>query len=91
MSRALSRYAPLHHAPFLQLTLPQETIGSVTGNQAWSSSGATDKAAGVEAMQAASERRDPARDGFGGVEETAGRLAGCEGMVREGAESKRPE
>jgi uncharacterized protein YjbJ (UPF0337 family) len=39
-------------------------------------------------MKAASEQRDPNRDGFGKVEELAGKAAGCEGMEKEGAESK---
>lgn len=38
-------------------------------------------------MQAATEHRDPARDGFGKVEEVAGKLTGCEGMKQEGAAS----
>jgi hypothetical protein len=39
-------------------------------------------------MKAASANRNPERDGFGRVEEIAGKLSGCEGMEREGAESK---
>jgi hypothetical protein len=39
-------------------------------------------------MKSASENRDPGQKGFGGVEEKAGSLVGCEGMVKEGAESK---
>jgi uncharacterized protein YjbJ (UPF0337 family) len=40
-------------------------------------------------MKAASENRDSSSQGLGGVEETAGKLVGCEGMQKEGAESKR--
>jgi uncharacterized protein YjbJ (UPF0337 family) len=39
-------------------------------------------------MRAAAETRDPARDGYGKVEEVAGRVTGCEGMAQEGAASK---
>lgn len=39
-------------------------------------------------MKAASQQRDANRDGFGKVEELAGKAAGCEGMEKEGAESK---
>jgi uncharacterized protein YjbJ (UPF0337 family) len=39
-------------------------------------------------MKAASENRDPNRDGFGKVEELAGKAAGCEGMEKEGEASK---
>ena len=40
-------------------------------------------------MKTASQNRDPANQGFGGVEERAGNLVGCEGMRREGAESRK--
>jgi hypothetical protein len=39
-------------------------------------------------MKAASENRDPSQ-GLGSVEQTAGNLVGCEGMQKEGAESKK--
>jgi hypothetical protein len=48
----------------------------------------SDKQDGIDAMKAASEQRDANRDGFGKVEELAGKAAGCEGMEKEGAESK---
>jgi uncharacterized protein YjbJ (UPF0337 family) len=38
-------------------------------------------------MKTASANRDPATDGYGKVEEIAGRVTGCEGMEKEGAES----
>lgn len=41
-------------------------------------------------MKAASEGRDPTQ-GYGKVEETAGKVTGCEGMQQEGAASKKPE
>lgn len=40
-------------------------------------------------MKAAGENRDSASQGLGGVEEAAGKVVGCEGMRKEGAESKR--
>ncbi|OAL42926.1 hypothetical protein IQ07DRAFT_593456 [Pyrenochaeta sp. DS3sAY3a] len=66
----------------------EETIGNVTGNHAWKSSGVQDKTQAVDAMKVASENRDSSR-GFGSVEEKAGSLVGCEGMQKEGAESKK--
>ena len=39
-------------------------------------------------MKAASKQRDAQRDGYGKVEELAGKAAGCEGMEKEGAASK---
>ncbi|KAK4993967.1 hypothetical protein LTR66_001346 [Elasticomyces elasticus] len=65
----------------------EAAIGSVTGSTAWQSSGASDKESGINAMKSASANRDPATDGYGKVEEVAGRMAGCEGMEKEGAES----
>lgn len=38
-------------------------------------------------MKAASADRDPKVDGYGRVEEIAGKVAGCEGMEKEGAQS----
>lgn len=39
-------------------------------------------------MKSASQNRDPARDGYGKAEEVAGKLTGCEGMEKEGGQSK---
>ncbi|KAF2131294.1 hypothetical protein P153DRAFT_394648 [Dothidotthia symphoricarpi CBS 119687] len=66
----------------------EATIGNVTGNEAWKSSAVQDKSQAVDSMKAASENRDTSK-GFGGVEEKAGSLVGCEGMQKEGAESKK--
>ncbi|KAF4556925.1 Hypothetical protein D9617_1g088070 [Elsinoe fawcettii] len=52
-------------------------------------SGANDKQQGVDAMKVASAQRDSQQQGFGKVEELAGKAAGCEGMVEEGRESKK--
>jgi hypothetical protein len=40
-------------------------------------------------MKAAGEQRDSQSKGFGGIEEKAGSLVGCEGMQKEGVESKK--
>lgn len=66
----------------------QEMVGQVTGLPTWKSSGQEDKTAAVDAMKKASEGRDPSK-GLGGIEEKAGNLVGCEGMQKEGAESKK--
>ncbi|KAF2706916.1 hypothetical protein K504DRAFT_459347 [Pleomassaria siparia CBS 279.74] len=66
----------------------EEAIGNVTGAHAWKSSGVQDKEAAVADMKKAGEARDATQKGFGGVEEKVGGLVGCEGMQKEGAESK---
>lgn len=66
---------------------PQSTIGNLTGSHAWTTSGEQDKAHAKASMQAANQNRDPQRDGYGKVEEVAGKLTGCEGMRQEGAAS----
>ncbi|TKA71733.1 hypothetical protein B0A55_08536 [Friedmanniomyces simplex] len=64
-------------------------IGNLTGAQAWTASAEQDKTAGIDAMKQASAQRDPATSGYGKVEEMAGKVAGCEGMESEGAQSKK--
>jgi hypothetical protein len=76
-----------HSKPQLTLRL-KSAVGAVTGSEAWNVSAQSDKQDGIDAMKAASEQRDANRDGFGKVEELAGKAAGCEGMEKEGAESK---
>lgn len=77
------------------LTHPQSTIGALTGAQAWATSGEQDKNQAIDAMKAAGEKRESGNapgEGqgiVGGVEEAAGKLVGCEGMKREGAEGKK--
>ncbi|KAF2240539.1 hypothetical protein BU26DRAFT_526002 [Trematosphaeria pertusa] len=75
------------HAQYVK-AVAEETIGNVTGSHAWKSSGMQDKEQAVDAMKTAGESRDASK-GFGGVEEKAGNLVGCEGMQKEGAESKK--
>lgn len=70
-----------------RLTVLQAAIGAVSGSQAWKSSGEQDKAAAVATMKKAGEQRDPSQ-GYGKIEEVAGKAAGCEGMQKEGAASQ---
>ena len=74
------------HAEYIK-GVAETAVGSVTGSHAWKSSGEQDKAHAVHAMKAAGEKRDPASQGFGKVEEMAGRATGCAGMEKEGAAS----
>jgi len=66
----------------------QETIGNVTGADAWKASGVQDKEQAIGDMKKAGEARNSSQQGYGGVEEKVGSLVGCEGMQKEGAESK---
>ncbi|KAI1384583.1 uncharacterized protein F4822DRAFT_415633 [Hypoxylon trugodes] len=77
------------HAEYIK-GATESTIGSVTGSQAWTTSGEQAKAHAVDAMKAAGENRDPTQ-GYGQVEQKLGQATGCEGMVKEGAASKKPE
>jgi uncharacterized protein YjbJ (UPF0337 family) len=69
----------------------QSAIGSVTGSPAWQSSGEQAKAHAAGIMKAAGENRNASTQGYGKVEEVAGKITGCEGMQHEGAASKKPE
>lgn len=60
----------------------------MTGSEDWKNSAESDKQAGIDAMKAASENRDPQQSGWGKVEEVAGKAVGCEGMENEGEQSK---
>ncbi|KAI0550218.1 hypothetical protein F4679DRAFT_583711 [Xylaria curta] len=63
-------------------------IGNVTGSQAWKTSGEQAKAHAVDTMKSAGQQRDPSQ-GFGTAEQKLGQVTGCEGMVDEGAASKK--
>ncbi|KAF2770844.1 hypothetical protein EJ03DRAFT_326177 [Teratosphaeria nubilosa] len=65
----------------------ESAIGAVAG-ETWTKSGEQDKQAGIDVMKQASANRDPNHSGFGKVEEMAGKATGCEGMEKEGAQSK---
>lgn len=60
----------------------------MTGAEDWKNSAESDKQAGIDAMKQASANRDPNQTGFGKVEEMAGKATGCEGMEKEGEQSK---
>jgi uncharacterized protein YjbJ (UPF0337 family) len=78
------------HLMFLNLlTWKKDAVGSISGSEEWKKSGHDQKKEAIEHMKTASQSRDPAKDGFGKPEETAGKLFGCEGMQNEGAESKK--
>ncbi|KAK5658285.1 hypothetical protein OQA88_2260 [Cercophora sp. LCS_1] len=78
------------HAEYIK-GAAESTIGAITGSHAWTTSGEQDKAHAKASLQAAAEHRDPAKAGYGKVEEIAGKFTGCEGMKHEGAASKRSE
>ncbi|KAH8194711.1 hypothetical protein TruAng_011123 [Truncatella angustata] len=77
------------HAEYVKGVV-ESTIGSVTGSAPWQSSGEQTKAHAAGVMKAAGENRDASAQGYGTVEQVAGNLTGCEGMQKEGAESKKP-
>ncbi|KAM5342028.1 hypothetical protein ACJ41O_015059 [Fusarium nematophilum] len=63
----------------------EATVGVLTGSQAWKASGEQDKAAGMAALKKVGEQRagNP-NQGYGRMEEIAGKVTGCQGMEREG-------
>ncbi|TID21614.1 hypothetical protein E2P81_ATG04885 [Venturia nashicola] len=68
-----------------------DAVGSITGSTEWKQSGHEQKEEAISNMKAASQDRDPSKDGYGKAEELAGKVAGCEGMVKEGAASAKKE
>ncbi|ORY13724.1 hypothetical protein BCR34DRAFT_561587 [Clohesyomyces aquaticus] len=80
------------HAQYVKGAV-EETIGNLTNAASWKTSGEHDKSAAVSAMREAGEKRenDNQSHGFGAAEEKAGKLVGCEGMLREGKESERKQ
>jgi len=65
----------------------EETIGNVTGSKEWQESGKKDISEAISEMKAASQQNssEPTGTGVGGkIEEMAGKVAGCEGMEKEG-------
>ncbi|KAK7420901.1 hypothetical protein QQX98_002465 [Neonectria punicea] len=64
----------------------EATVGVLTNSHAWKASGEQDKAAGLAALKKVGEQRDEGQ-GYGKAEEVAGKITGCQGMVREGAAS----
>ncbi|KAI2612622.1 uncharacterized protein GGS25DRAFT_126831 [Hypoxylon fragiforme] len=78
------------HAEYVKGTA-ESAIGSVTGSQAWTTSGEQAKAHAVDTMKTAGEQRNASTQGFGKVEQKLGQATGCEGMVKEGSASKRQQ
>ncbi|KPM42127.1 hypothetical protein AK830_g4389 [Neonectria ditissima] len=64
----------------------EATVGVLTNSHAWKASGEQDKAAGLAALKKVGEQRDP-NQGYGKVEQMAGKITGCQGMEQEGAAS----
>ncbi|CAG8972197.1 hypothetical protein HYALB_00007339 [Hymenoscyphus albidus] len=64
----------------------ESTIGAVTGSEEWKKSGEKDMGDGIGTMKEANAQRqgEPAPSGLGKAEEVAGKVAGCEGMEKEG-------
>ncbi|KAH7131585.1 hypothetical protein B0J13DRAFT_562881 [Dactylonectria estremocensis] len=63
----------------------EATVGVLTNSQAWKASGEQDKAAGLAALKRVGEQRsEHPEQGYGKVEQMAGKIVGCEGMMREG-------
>ncbi|KAF2430480.1 hypothetical protein EJ08DRAFT_633536 [Tothia fuscella] len=74
------------HAAYVKASAV-DAVGSITGSTEWKQSGHQQKEDAIADMKKASEGRDPAKDGYGKVEELAGKASGCEGMEQEGRES----
>ena len=61
----------------------ESAIGSVTGNQSWSTAGEDAKQAGVEELKSYQSQHPPSREGSQ-IEAKIGSAVGCDGMVKEG-------
>jgi uncharacterized protein YjbJ (UPF0337 family) len=66
----------------------EETIGNVTGSQAWKDSGAHDKQEAVDQMRAANQGPSDSSTISGATEKKIGNMVGCEGMVHNGEEKE---
>ncbi|KAI9670634.1 MAG: hypothetical protein M1831_005854 [Alyxoria varia] len=86
------------HAKYAQGAV-ESTIGTATSSQPWQSSGESNKSAGIDEMRKAREetqqnqqQQAPQQGVTGNVgakaEELAGKAVGCEGMEKEGGQSK---
>ncbi|EME49328.1 hypothetical protein DOTSEDRAFT_121292 [Dothistroma septosporum NZE10] len=77
------------HAQYIK-SQAEAAVGSITGSAEWKASAEQDKQQAVDSMKAASANRDHQQQGYGKVEEIAGKAVGCEGMETEGAATKKP-
>jgi uncharacterized protein YjbJ (UPF0337 family) len=69
----------------------EETIGNVTGSQAWKDSGAHDKQEAVDQMRAANQGPSDSSTISGATEKKIGNMVGCEGMVHNGEEKEKKQ
>ncbi len=76
------------HAQYVKGAV-EETIGNVTGSQAWKESGAHDKQEAVEKMRAANQGPSDSSVISGSTEKKIGSVIGCEGMVHNGEEKEK--
>lgn len=67
----------------------EESIGNVTGSQAWKDSGAHDKQEAVEKMRVANHGPSDSSWVSGSTEKKMGNAVGCEGMVHNGEEREK--
>ncbi|CAF3107033.1 unnamed protein product [Rotaria sp. Silwood2] len=76
------------HAQYVKGAV-EETIGSITGSQAWKDSGAHDKQEATEKMRAANQGPSDSSFISGTTEKKIGSMVGCEGMIHNGEEKER--
>ncbi|CAF1021407.1 unnamed protein product [Rotaria sp. Silwood1] len=76
------------HAQYVKGAI-EETIGNVTGSQAWKDSGTHDKQEATEKMRAANHGPSDSSLISGTTEKKIGNMIGCEGMVHNGEEKER--
>ncbi|CAF3858809.1 unnamed protein product [Rotaria sp. Silwood1] len=67
----------------------EETIGNVTGSQAWKDSGVHDKQEATEKMRTANQGSSECPVISSDTEKKIGNAVGCEGMVRNAQEKER--
>jgi uncharacterized protein YjbJ (UPF0337 family) len=76
------------HAQYVKGAV-EETIGNITGSEAWKDSGVQDKQEAVEKMRAANQGPSDSSLISGTTEKKIGNMVGCEGMVHNGEEKEK--
>ncbi|CAF1080061.1 unnamed protein product [Rotaria sp. Silwood1] len=76
------------HAQYVKGAV-EETIGNVTGSQAWKDSGAHDKQEATEKMRTANQGTSDCPVISSTTEKKIGNMVGCEGMVHNAQEKER--
>lgn len=76
------------HAQYVKGAV-EETIGNLTGSQAWKDSGIHDKQEAVESMRAANEGTTDSSLISGTTEKNIGSAVGCPGMIHNGEEKEK--